>query len=268
MSNENNNGNKNLAVERVEKLKVAMGEDFVQKQLKSSLAENSDAFAASIIELYSGDKGLQECDPKLVIMQAIKAAVLKLPVIKSLGYAWIVKYKGVPQFQIGYKGLVQLAIRTGQYRTINADVVLKGEYKSANKLTGEFDLTGNPTGDEVTGYFAHFELKNGFSKTFYMTKERVTAYAQKYSPSYNTNGSAWKSEFDSMALKTVLAILLRKWGYLSVEMVNVITEEEDTADKVLEEIRGNANRTDMKFDDAQVVNENSNQNGQATTAPF
>lgn len=263
-----NNNNKNVAVERIEKLKLAMNEDFVQNQLRSSLAENSDSFAASIIDLYAQDKTLQECDPKLVIMQAIKAAVLKLPVIKSLGYAWIIKYKGVPQFQIGWKGLVQLAIRTGQYKTINGDIILEGEYRSANKLTGEFDLNGEAKSEKVIGYFAHFELKNGFSKTFYMTKEKVMAYAQKYAPSYNSNSSAWKTEFDAMALKTVLSILLRKWGYLSVEMVNVINEDEDAADRVMEEIRGNANKTNMAFAEADVVTDNANQNGQPTPPPF
>lgn len=259
----------NMALERVNQLKVAMNEDFVQSQLKTSLAENSAAFSASIIDLYTGDKSLQDCDPKQVIMQAMKAAVLKLPVVKSLGYAWIVAYKGVPQFQIGYKGLVQLAIRTGQYRIIHTDLVYEGEYQTTNKLTGEFDFNGIAKSDKVVGYFAHFELLNGFSKTLYMSKEKVHAHASKYSKSYNYNGSPWKTEPDAMALKTVLSSLLRKWGYLSVEMANAINEDEeqDKADKVLNEIRGNANRQDMGFDkveEAQQVNGFQQQSG----APF
>ena len=121
---DNSNDKKQLAIQRIDKLKVAMNEDFVQSQLRSALQENSGAFAASIIDLYTGDTFLQECDPKLVIMQAMKAAVLKLPINKSLGQAWIVAYKGQPQFQIGYKGLVQLAMRTGQYKYLNTDVVI------------------------------------------------------------------------------------------------------------------------------------------------
>lgn len=260
---------KELALQKVDKLKVALGEDFVQNQLKSSLAENSGAFAASVIDLYTGEKTLMECDPKQVIMQAMKAAVLKLPINKSLGFAWIVAYKGVPSFQIGYKGLIQLALRTGQYRHMNAGPVYEGEYKSANKLTGEFDLSGTATSEKVVGYFAYFELLNGFSKTLYMTKERVTAHAAKYSKSYSYSSSPWKTEFDAMAIKTVLRNLLTHYGYLSVEMANAIETDsnQDAADKVMDEIKGNANRTNMSgFEDANVVDEK--QNGQQQPTPF
>src|SRR5690606_25132834 len=105
----------------------------VQLQLKNALKENSSEFIASVVDLYTGDKYLMACDPAQVAMQALKAAVLKLPVIKSLGFAYIVPYRGVPTFQIGYKGLLQLAIRTNQYKIIHADVVYEGEFKSANK---------------------------------------------------------------------------------------------------------------------------------------
>ena len=265
---DNSNDKKQLAIQRIDKLKVAMNEDFVQSQLRSALQENSGAFAASIIDLYTGDTFLQECDPKLVIMQAMKAAVLKLPINKSLGQAWIVAYKGQPQFQIGYKGLVQLAMRTGQYKYLNTDVVYQGELKTKNKITGEFDLSGTAVNDTVIGYFAHFELLNGFSKTLYMTVEQVKAHGAKYSKSYNYANSPWKTEFDKMAKKTVLSNLLSHWGYLSVEMANAMDNDtnEDAAEKVLSEVRGNANRTDMGFSDAEVV---PNQEQQPTAAtPF
>lgn len=263
-----NNDSKNLALQKVEKMKVAINEDFVQNQLRAIFADNSAGFAASIIDLFSGDKQLMECDPKMVIMQALKAATLKLPVVKSLGYAWIVAYKGVPQFQIGYKGLIQLAIRSAEYRTIHTDVVYEGEYRSTNKLTGEFDFSGTATSNVVVGYFAHFELKNGFAKTLYMTKEKVTAHAKKYSKSYAFQGSPWQTEFDSMALKTVLSNLLRKWGYLSVEMANVISSDEDhdAADKVLDEVRNNGNSKDVDLTEHTEVG--SKINGTQTSAPF
>lgn len=268
MSTENVAPAKNQALERINNLKVAMNEDFVQNQLKNSLAENSGAFAASLIDLYTGEKSLQECEPKLVILQAMKAAILKLPINKSLGFAWIVAYKGVPSFQIGYKGLIQLALRTGQYRFINAAPVYEGEFKTANKLTGEFDLTGTAKSETIVGYFAYIELLNGFSKTLYMSKERVTVHAAKYSKSYSYQGSPWKTEFDAMAIKTVLRNLLTHYGYLSVEMANAIETDtdQDAADKVIDEIRGNANKKEMGFSEAEVVG--SNTNGQETTAPF
>lgn len=274
MANENGNapqpGNdqKTAALQRIDNLKIALNEDYVQNQLRSALAENSGAFAASIIDLYTGEKTLQECDPKMVIMQAMKAAVLKLPINKSLGFAWIVAYSKVPQFQIGYKGLIQLALRTGQYRFINAAPVYEGEYRSSNKLTGEFDLTGTAKSDTIIGYFAYIELLNGFSKTLYMTKERVNAHAAKYSKSYSFNNSPWKTEFDAMAIKTVLRNLLTHYGYLSVEMANAIEtdSDQDAADKVMGEIRENANKKDMGFADAEVVG--SHTNGQQSGAPF
>jgi recombination protein RecT len=260
---------KELALQKIDKLKVALNEDFVQNQLKSSLAENSGAFSASVIELFTSEKALMDLDPKMVIMQAMKAAVLKLPINKSLGFAWIVPYKGVPQFQIGYKGLIQLALRTGEYRFINTSEVFEGEFKTANKLTGEFDLTGKQTSEVVVGYFAYIELMNGFSKTLYMTKAQVEAHAKKYSASYSFPSSPWKTEFNAMAKKTVIRNLLTHYGYLSVEMANAIESDtnQDAADKVMEEIRGNANKKDIAFEEADVVS--SHVNGQqATRAPF
>ncbi|MBP7398207.1 MAG: recombinase RecT [Chitinophagales bacterium] len=274
MSTENNNNNGQLAVSKIDSLKNILNADSVQAQFKNALAENSGSFVASIIDLYSGDNYLQQCEPKLVVMQALKAAVLKLPINKSLGFAFIVPFKQngvqVPQFQIGYKGLIQLALRTKQYRIMNADVVYEGEYKTKNKLTGEFDLSGTATSDKIIGYFAHIELEGGFAKTLYMSKEKVQAHAAKYSKSYNTQYSPWKTEFDAMAIKTVLRNLLSHYGFLSVEMVNAFdNDEQDVADKVQEEIKSNANSKNMGFEEAEMVNEQQQQQPEpGERAPF
>jgi recombination protein RecT len=266
---------KEIAIQRVNNLKVALGEDYVQNQLKAVFADNAPAFAASIIDLYTGEKSLLECDPKGVVMQAMKAAILKLPINKSLGFAYLVAYKGVPQFQIGYKGLIQLALRTSQYKFINCEVVYEGEFQSANKLTGEFDLNGQKKSENVIGYFAYIELLNGFSKTLYMTKDKVAAHGAKYSKSYNQQYSPWKTEFDAMAKKTVLKNLLTHYGYLSVEMATAIETDtdQDAADKVMNEIRGNANQKPMGFEEGTFTdmgNVNSNQQQPAGPAepPF
>jgi recombination protein RecT len=264
---------KQMALQRIDNLKIAIGEDFVQTQLKSALGESSSAFAASIIDIYTGDTNLQQCDPKLVVMNAMKAAVLKLPINKSLGYAWIVPFNGNPTFQIGYKGLIQLAMRTGEYRHLNADIVYEGEYQSKNKLTGEFSLNGTRKSETVIGYFAYFELRNGFSKTLYMTTAEVTAHAKKYSKSFNGQYSPWKTEFDKMALKTVLRNLLTHWGFLSVEMANAIESDadQDAADKVLNDIRGKANKEEMdltQVQEGEVVDNFSNNGNQGGGAPF
>src|SRR5688572_15700618 len=275
MTTENTNLTpKNDAIERIDKLRLAINEDFVQNQLRTSLADSKDAFAASIIDLYVGDKSLQACDPKLLILQTMKAAILKLPINKSLGFAWIIAYKGVPQFQIGYKGLVQLAIRTAQYKHLNAGAVYEGEYVTANKLTGEFDLTGPKRSEKIIGYFSHFELLNGFSKTLYMTTEQVQAHAKKYSKSYNNDSSPWKTEFEAMATKTVLKNLLSKYGILSVEMANAIETDadEDVANEVMKEIRGNGNMKPMGFQEAEVtgskINNGQHKEEEAKADPF
>lgn len=247
---------------KMEVLKKTLEAPSVQEQFKNALDENTGTFVASLIDLYGNDNYLQACDPNAVVMEALKAAVLKLPIIKSLGFAYIVAYKGKPQFQIGYKGLIQLAMRTAQYRILNADVVFEGEYKSKNKLTGEFDLTGEAKSDTIIGYFAHFEMLNGFSKTLYMPKDKVISHAKKYSPSFNLPNGPWTKEFDSMATKTVVRGLLGKWGYLSVEMMDAINDDEsDVADTVQNEIILNGNKKEMAFEDAQMVNDFSQNDG-------
>lgn len=205
--------------------------------LKNTLKENAGAFSASILDLYNTDRTLQQCDPKAVFGECLKAASLKLPINKQLGFAYVVPYKSngvsIPQFQIGYKGLVQLALRTGAYKYINAGAVYEGEFKSADKLTGEVDLSGEKVSDEVVGYFAYIETINGFKKAMYCTEEQVTAHAARYSKSYKSTNSAWATNFDEMATKTVLRNLLSHYGYMSVEMANAF-EAEDNAGAVAE----------------------------------
>ncbi len=178
----------------VDILKSMMSAESVQEQFKNALGKNSATFVASVIDLYNGDSNLQLCNPKQVVMEALKAATLHLPINKALGYAFIIPFKNSkkdekgnwikvyePTFQMGYKGYIQLAMRTGQYRTINADVVYDGELRKVNKLTGEIAFDGERKSDKVIGYFCYFELMNGFSKTLYMTVEQMANHAKRYS---------------------------------------------------------------------------------------
>ncbi len=237
--------------------------NYAQDQLQQVLKENAGTFATSLMEVFSSDKQLQACDPKLVFQEAVKAASLKLPLNKQLGYGYIVVYKNwdkvnrvavpTPTFIPGYRGYVQLAMRTGQYKNINADVVYEGELRCKDKLTGAIDLKGVATSDKIIGYFAHFELLNGFSKTLYMTKEQMANFALKYAAAYkprkdftpptvdelidmaqdqSSNGLpqgnqvGWNGDYNAMATKTVLRHLLSKWGYLSIEMMKAISMDE------------------------------------------
>lgn len=205
-----------------------------KKLLKNTLKENAGAFSASILDLYNTDYTLQKCDPRAVFGECLKAASLKLPINKQLGFAYVVPYKSdgksIPQFQIGYKGLIQLALRTGAYRYINAGPVYEGEFKSADKLTGEVDLSGEKVSDEVVGYFAYIETTNGFKKALYWTKKKVTKHASDYSKSYQKSNSAWATKFDEMATKTVLRNLLSHYGYMSIEMANSIDAEDNVGE--------------------------------------
>ena len=245
------------AITPVQKLKSVIGAESVQEQFRNALQDGSSLFVASLIDIYSNDKYLQKCAPQAVVMEALKAATLKLPINKNLGFAYIVPYGNEPQFQIGYKGYIQLAQRTGQYKFINADVVYEGEIKAHNKVTGELDLSGEATSEKVVGYFAYIETVNGFKKLIYWTKERLTAHAKRYSKSYSKSSSAWQTNFDEMALKTMLRNLLSKYGVMSVEMVNALTsdsgDERTVEAQTQDVIDSNANMETIDITDAEII---------------
>lgn len=216
---------------RINQIKAILSADSVKQQFENALKENAGAFVASIIDLYASDTYLQNCDPNQVVMEALKAATLKLPINKQLGFAYIVPYKKggvqIPQFQIGYKGYIQLAMRTGQYQTLNAGVVYEGVEVKRDLLTGEVKLSGEAKGNKPQGYFCHMELINGFKKTVYMTLAEVTAHAKRYSKSFSSESSAWSTNFDDMAIKTCIRKLLSHYGVLSTEMLTALTSADE-----------------------------------------
>lgn len=238
------------SIARVDEFKSVLNDKTIRAQIKNSLKENSGAFLSSMIDLYSGDPYLQKCDPQAVAMECLKAASLKLPLVKSLGFAYVVPYNNVPTFTIGYKGLIQLAQRSGMYRNINADVVYEGELVGRNKLSGDLDLSGEAESDTVIGYFAYFKLLNGFEKTLYMSKEDVEAWGKKYSQAYKSGkgGTPWFKEFDKMAIKTVLRRLVGTYGVMSSEMQEVMASESEES-KAQKEIDANANKQTIDFKD-------------------
>ena len=243
----------------VDNFKAVLNSSDIKARLKNSLKSNWTQFATSMLDLYSGDSYLQKCDPYAVAIECVKAATLNLPISKSLGFAYVVPYKNVPTFTIGYKGLIQLAQRTGQYKIINADVVCEGELKGFDKLSGMIDLTGEKTSDKVVGYFAYFKLVNGFEKMLYMTKEQVEAWRDMYSPSAKSGYSPWKKEFDKMALKTCIRRLLSTYGIMSTEMITALESdnfETTPQQKAEEKVQSNANSTVIDIDkDTGEVNE-------------
>ncbi len=255
----------------IDRLKAILSAESVQQQFRNVLGENAGAFVASIIDLWNNDKYLQLCDPKLVAGEALKAASLKLPINKQLGFAYIIAYRDgktgqyIPTFQPGYKGYIQLCLRAGVYRFINADVVYEGELVEIDKLTGGFKIDpAKRISDKKIGYFAFLETLNGFQKGLYMTVEEIVKHAQRFSKSYNSSSSTWKSDFDAMALKTVLRLLLSKYGIMSIEMQKAYID--DLADSTLSETPTGEEIADLEpADFRDVTGEAAGEEAAATT---
>lgn len=229
-----------LKTNSLAKLKGILNNETMQQNFRNILAENAGAFMASIIELYQSDGALQKCDPNRVVLEALKAATLKLPINKQLGFAYIIPYNNVPTFQLGFRGLIQLAQRSGQYRYINADVVCEGELVNYNRITGMLEISGTAKSETPVGYFAYFQLLNGFEKCVYWTREKVEAHAKRYSKAWSKADSPWYTNFDAMALKTVLKTIISKYGVMSVEFANAIAND-SVDDRIEAEVAQNAN---------------------------
>lgn len=191
----------------------------VKRRFEKILGDKAQSFMSSILQVVNENSYLQKADPNTVLNAAATAAVLDLPINKNLGFAWIVPYKGRAQFQMGWKGFVQLAQRTGQYKKLNVIEVYENQYESYNRLTEELKAEFDKKGEgNVVGYVAYFELLNGFEKLDYWTKEDIEEHAKRYSQSYGRKSSPWNDNFDAMAKKTVLKNMISKWGIMSVEM--------------------------------------------------
>ena len=192
-----------------------------KNKFNEMLGKKAAGFMSSIIAVTNNNKLLAKANPATVIGAAAQAAMLDLPINQSLGFAYIVPYKGAAQFQLGYKGYIQLAQRSGQYVDIGAKTVYEGELEYENRLLDKFKF-GERTGDKVIGYLAYFRLTNGFEKMLFMELDEMIAHAKKYSKSYSGGTEKWGlAEFDVMAEKTVLKRLLSKYGPLSIESIQM-----------------------------------------------
>lgn len=208
-----------------------------RKRFDELLGRRAPQFVSSIITLVNADKNLQKAfyeAPVTVIQSALKAATFDLPIDPNLGYAYIVPFNNsVKQldgswskrmeaaFILGYKGMNQLALRTGAYKTINVIDVRKGELKSYNRLTEEIDLDFIEDEDEreslpIIGWVGYFKLVNGTEKTLYMTKKQIEAHERKHRKGKNM-GRGWVENPDAMAEKTVFRRLIGKWGLMSID---------------------------------------------------
>lgn len=230
----------------------------VQQRIEALLGKRAGQFTATLMSVLNQNVMLQECKPETVLSAAITAASMDLPVNPNLGFAYIIPYnnnqkveetyldaKGVErtrtkwvttveaQFQMGYKGFIQLAQRSGHYKTINSTDVREGEIKSFDRLSGEFEFNWIDDRKErdklpVIGYVAYFRLNTGFEKTLYMEIDDLTKHAKKYSKSFAKGYGLWaeKDGFEFMALKTVLKLLISKFGPMNTELQQAILADQ------------------------------------------
>lgn len=215
-----------------------------QKYLTDLLHERKGAFVNNLTALVANNANLQECEPFTLMFAALKATSLNLPLENSLGMAYCIPYKDnkrgitVAQFQLGYKGFKQLALRSGQFAVIpNATEIKEGELKSRNRLTGEcvFEFIEDDeerASKKTIGYASYFRLLNGAESTLYMSVEEVTAHALRYSQTFKSKidyvkkSSKWTTDFDDMAKKTVIKLNLSRNAPLSVEMQDAINADQ------------------------------------------
>lgn len=241
----------------VKNFQAVMNNSYYQSLLQNTMKENKGAFTTSLMELFTSDPQLMQCDPNALMGEAVKAAGLRLPINKQLGQAYIVVFNNkdkatgkitpTPTLIIGTKGYINLALRTNKYVNINKGTIYEGEFQGFDKVTGSLDISGEKISDVPVGYFAYFKQKSGFEKIMYMTIDEVCKFAKTYAPTVKFSkttwqelkeqaikqsvegkggGLGWYAGFQDMAEKTVLRQLLSTWGELSVDADQVINADE------------------------------------------
>lgn len=215
-------------------LKAMLASPAVTGRINEVLGKKAAAFSASLLQVCRSNALLQQAEPMSVIAAAMTAATLDLPLNQSLGFAYIVPFRNgktghqEAQFQIGYKGFIQLTMRSGQMKRIVAEPIYEAQIISRNPIKGyEFDFDRQPEKHEApAGYYAYMELINGFTAEAYMTTTQIQEHAARYSQTAKKGYGVWKDNFDAMALKTVLKKLLTKYAPMSVEMQQAVISDQ------------------------------------------
>lgn len=231
-----------LPVNKPNSVKGLLDSPVVKNKFKDLLKNKAAQFTSSLITLVNNDSYLSDADPMSIITGAMQAAQLDLPLEKQFGFAYLVPFNTKEgnrwvkkaQFVLGYRGYIQLAMRSGQYRSINVGTIYEGQLKGWNPLTEELEFDPEAKeSDEVVGYFGYFKMLNGFEKTVFWTKENVEQHRINNSKNRDKKAltGVWASNYDAMAQKTVLRNLLSKWGILSIEMQKAILTDESDADE-------------------------------------
>lgn len=229
-----------LQVTNKPKFSVAIQSDTYKNLINRTLGDKDRAtrFIASISSAVATNAQLQECDAGSILSGALLGESLNLSPSPQLGQYYLVPFndskKGykVAQFQLGYKGYIQLAIRSGQYKKLNVLAIKKGELIKYDPLNEEIEVKliedeEERENTETVGYYAMFEYSNGFRKTLYWTKKHMEAHAEKYSKGYKAHKgyTFWEKDFDGMAFKTMLRQLISKWGIMSIDMQKAMEQD-------------------------------------------
>lgn len=226
-------------VAKKETFSTFLSKDAIKKKINEMVgSKDGQRFITSILSVVSNNPAIAECDQSTILSSALLGEALKLSPSPQLGYYYIVPFnnskKGCKeaQFQLGYKGYIQLAIRSGQYKNINVVAVKQGELINYNPLTEELDVKFIEDDDkrektETIGYYAMFELANGFKKSIYWSKKKMLAHAEKYSMGFKAHKgyTFWEKDFDGMAFKTLLRQLISKWGIMSIDIQNAFEKD-------------------------------------------
>lgn len=250
-------------------LKDFLNHPVILEKVKSLVNKNATTFTTSIMQIVNSNTMLRNAEPMSIFNAACMAATLNLPLQNGLGFAYIVPFrnnkekKTEAQFQIGYKGFIQLAQRSGQFKRLVAMPVYKKQLVRKDFINGfEFDWEQEPEKDEnPIGYYAYFKLLNEFSAELYMSHEDIVKHAQRYSQTFKKGFGVWHDNFEAMALKTVTKLLLSKQAPLSVEMQQAVLSDQavikDTQDGEFTYVDNNiqdAEFAEMKVDDEAFEN--------------
>ena len=198
-------------VKQTQEISKYLNSEAVVARFEALMGTQTPRFLASVMGVVSSNKKLAACDPHTIYISAMKAAEANLSVDPNLGLSYLIPYGKTCTYQLGYKGIIELAQRTQRYTKLNGMAVREGHQVRANPLTGDLEITGHPTG-EIVGFASYFQLTNGFSHAMYWTREQVEAHAKQYSKTYGKADSPWTTAFEKMGIKTLLKQNIGTYG--------------------------------------------------------
>lgn len=245
----------------------------VKKKFNELLGKRAASFMTSVLQVVAQNQLLAKADPASIYQASAVAATLDLPINQNLGFAYIVpyntkqsdgSYKQVAQFQMGYKGFIQLAQRSGQFKELDSKPVYEGQYMEDESMKGFHFEWKNKKSDILIGFVAWFKLLNGYEAMYFMTVEQLKRHGAKYSKTFTNKNSLWANDFESMASKTVIKLLLSRFAPLSVEMQRAVISDQalindaDTIDVTYidnseVEVDKESERVRLMIEDAKVV---------------